>query len=124
MSVARFKLRSAVYLLPIRENKVLLSRRFNTGWMDGMYSLVAGHIDGNEPVTQAMIREAAEEVGIIVTKQDLKLATVIHRKTSDQEYIDFFFVTKHWTGEPKIKELDKCDDLSWVSLDNLPENIL
>ena len=59
----KFTLRAAVYLIPIKGNKVLLSRRYQTGWMDGKYSLIAGHIDGNESVFTAIIREASEEDG-------------------------------------------------------------
>jgi len=124
MSSERFLIRSAVYLILLKENKILLSRRFNTGWMDGHYSLVAGHIDGNEPVSTAMAREAKEEAGIDIDKKDLLPATVIHRYYPDQEYVDFFFVAKKWNGEPKIMETDKCDDMSWFDLDDLPENIL
>lgn len=123
MKKDRFELRSAVYLILFKDNKILLSRRFNTGWMDGTYSLIAGHLDGNETVSQAIIREAYEESKIKVKKEDLIPATVIHRK-SDKEYVDFFFVTKNWMGEPENGELDKCDDLSWFSLDDLPVNLL
>lgn len=124
MSSERFLIRSAVYLILFKENKILLSRRFNTGWMDGYYSLIAGHLDGNEPVSLAMIREAKEEAGIVVKKEDLLPATVIHRYYPDQEYIDFFFVSKKWSGAPKIMESDKCDDMSWFDLNKLPENLL
>ena len=124
MSSERFLIRSAVYLILLKGKKILLSRRFKTGWMDGHYSLIAGHIDGNEPVSTAMIREAKEEAGIEIKKEDLLPATVIHRYYPDQEYVDFFFVSKKWTGEPKIMELDKCDDMSWFDLNDLPENIL
>lgn len=123
MTTEKFKLRAAVYLLPIKDNKVLLSRRFNTGWMDGKYSLISGHIDGNETVFEAMVREALEEADLKIDPKDLIPATVIHRK-SDVEYIDFFFVVKKWQGTPTIKEPNKCDDLSWYPLDNLPENLL
>lgn len=124
MSSERFLIRSAVYLILLKENKILLSRRFNTGWMDGHYSLVAGHIDGNEPVSTAMIREAKEEAGVVIKKEDLLPATVIHRYYPDQEYVDFFFVAKKWEGEPKIIETDKCDDMSWFDLNELPKNLL
>lgn len=120
----RFTLRVAVYLLLFKDGKVLLQRRFNTGWMDGKYSLIAGHIDGNEAIYTAMIREAFEEANIKVTKEDLFPATVFHRKSSDLEYVDFFFVAKNWEGEPTIMEKDKSDDLSWFPLDKLPETIL
>jgi len=48
----------ASYLVLINdEEKVLLLRRYNTGFKDGMYSLVAGHVDEGENFTQALIRE-------------------------------------------------------------------
>jgi len=120
----KFLIRAAVYLILLRNSKILLSRRFKTGWMDGKYSLVAGHLDGNESVSQAMIREAKEEVGITIEKKDLVPATVIHRVYPGQEYIDFFFVTKKWIGNLTIMEPNKCDDMSWFPIDKLPENIL
>jgi len=119
----KFTLRAAVYLIPIKGNKVLLSRRYKTGWMDGYYSLIAGHIDGNESVTRAMIREASEEADIKVREKDLIPVKVMHRK-SDHEYIDFFFVVKRWSGTPKIMEPEKCNDLSWFPLNRLPKNLL
>jgi 8-oxo-dGTP diphosphatase len=124
MSDKRFKLRSAVYLFVFKDDKVLLSRRFNTGWMDGMYSLIAGHLDGDETVSEAMIREAFEEAKIILSEKDLVPATVLHRKTPEQEYIDFFFVAKKWKGKPEIGEPEKCDYLKWFSLNALPNNLL
>ena len=124
MSSQRFTLRCAVYLFPFDGTKILLMRRFNTGWMDGMYSLISGHIDGNESVTDALIREAYEEAQITLSRDDLKPATVLHRKSPDEEYIDFFFVAEKWKGIPKIGEPDKCDDLSWFDINNLPTNTL
>lgn len=120
----RFNFKAATYLMPLRDNEILLMRRFNTGWMDGMYSLIAGHLDGNESVHDAMIRESFEEAGIVILKDNLIPATVIHRKSIDDEYVDFFFAIKIWEGTPMICEVDKCDDLAWYPLDNLPENIL
>jgi len=123
MQKERFKMRVAVYLILVKDNQVLLLRRFNTGWMDGKYSLISGHLDGNETVSDAMIREAFEEANIKIKKEDLIPATVIDRK-SDEEYIDFFFVVNKWKGIPIIGEIEKCDDLSWFSIDNLPDNLL
>ncbi len=123
MQKERFKMRVAVYLLLIKDNQVLLSRRFNTGWMDGKYSLISGHLDGDETVSEAMIREAFEEAKIKIKKEDLIPATVIDRK-SDEEYIDFFFVINKWEGNPTIGEPEKCDDLSWFPIDDLPNNLL
>lgn len=124
MTSKRFSLRSAVYLMLLKDEKILLARRFNTGWKDGNYSLVAGHLDGNEPVSLAMIREAKEEAGIEINKDDLVPAVVIHRHYPGQEYVDFFFAVNKWTGTPSIQEPDKCDDMSWFDLNSLPDNLL
>lgn len=118
-----FKFVSAVHLFFIKDNRILLLRRFNTGYEDGNYSVPAGHIDGNEKATKAMIREAMEETGITISKEQLQMVHVMHRK-STEERIDFFFEVNQWQGEPKIMEKNKCDDLSWFSVDKLPQNMI
>jgi 8-oxo-dGTP diphosphatase len=124
MSDNRFTLRSATYLLLIKKDKVLLLRRFNTGWQDGNYSFVAGHLDGDETVTQTMVREANEEAGITIEPSDLQVVHVMHRKSGVYEYIDFFLVAKTWKNEPKIMETDKCDEMTWFPLTQLPSNLI
>lgn len=120
----RFKLISSIYLLPIQDSQILLSRRFQTGFEDGKYSLVAGHLDGGETSRSAMRREAREEAGIEIEEADLDLALTMHRWCGDHERLDLFFTAKKWSGEIKNMEPNKCDDLSWFPLENLPENII
>jgi 8-oxo-dGTP diphosphatase len=121
--ITRFKLILSVYLILVKDDKVLLLRRANTGYEDGKYSLPAGHADGDEPGREATAREALEEAGIKVKPQDLKFAHCMHRLQND-ERVDFFFTADKWEGEPKNMEPEKCDDLSWFPLDNLPDNII
>jgi len=130
----RFRFTPAVYLILEKDNKTLLLRRANTGFMDGNYGLVAGHLDGNETISQAIIREAKEEAGIEIKNEDLEFVHVMHRINDNQGYydqgekhierVDFFMKAKNWTGEIKNMEPHKCDDLSWFELDNMPENTI
>ncbi len=113
----------AVHLILIEDSRILLLRRFNTGYEDGNYSLVAGHIDGGEELKAAMIREAREEAGIELSPSNLSVAGVIHLMT-DKEYVSFFLQATEWAGQVVNAEPDKCDDLSWFALDNLPENTI
>lgn len=120
----RFSVYVAVYLLLVRDGKVLLLRRYNTGWQDGKYSMVAGHLDGKETVTEALIREAREEACIELRKENLRVVHTMHRKSKDREYIDFFLTADTWTGDIRIGEPDKCDALEWFPLNEIPENTL
>jgi len=116
----------ASYLTLIKDNKILLLRRFNTGFQDGCYSMVAGHVDPGESFTDCIIREAQEEAGIILNIQDLSVMHMMHRKSSQdaEERMDMFFIADNWEGEITNKEPHKCDDLSWFDLDNIPENTI
>lgn len=120
----RFKLIPAVHLFLIKDNQVLLSRRFNTGYEDGKYSVPAGHLNGNEPAKAAMVREAKEETNIVVNQKDLRLIHVMHRRNPQEERIDFFFVAKIWKGTPIINETNKCDNLHWFPTNKLPKNLI
>ena len=129
MPKERFKITPAVYLYLEKDGMVLLQRRFNTGYEDGNYSLVAGHLDGGETFSQAMIRESKEEAGIILKLEDLQVVHVIHRQiiskdVGARERINIFLKAKGWSGELKNMEPDKCDDLNWFPLDNLPQNTI
>lgn len=117
----------ASYLVLIKDNKVLLQRRFNTGYEDGKYSMVAGHVDKGETFTQCIIRETKEEAGIELKPENIKVAHVMHRNSGTEENnerVDVFFTADRWDGEIENKELNKCDDLSWFDLDNLPDNVI
>ena len=56
MSGSRHMFKCAAYIIPRRGNEVLLSLRKNTGYMDGNYSLVAGHVEAHETIEEGIIR--------------------------------------------------------------------
>jgi 8-oxo-dGTP pyrophosphatase MutT (NUDIX family) len=102
----------AVYLLLLREGQVLLLRRHNTEYEDGKYSVIAGHVEPREHVTQALVREAAEEAGIQLDEEEVHFVRVIQRQGADGPVdVDFFFLAEHWQGQVQNCEPSKCDDL-------------
>lgn len=109
------------YLLLIRDGKILLSRRFNTGYGDGKYSLPAGHVEDGESLTQAGAREFFEEIGVRLKPRQLKLVHVMHRKEDDIR-MDFFFTADIGDQEPVNNESEKCDDLGWFPISRPPPN--
>ncbi len=119
----RFKMIASGYLMLIRGGKILLSRRFQTGYEDGKYSLPAGHIEDKETLTDGTCREIKEEIGVEIQSSDLRLVHVMHRKESDIR-MDFFFTTNKKKITPKNLEPHKSDDVRWFPLTKLPKNTI
>lgn len=115
---------AASYVVVLRDGKVLLQRRQNTGYMDGRWALLAGHVDPGETAEQAAIREAREEAGIEVTA--LTPLTTLQRIQIDgpqlEQRLDFFYRADEFAGEPTILEPTKSSEMGWFPLDGLPED--
>ncbi len=117
----RFKMIASGYLMLIRKGKILLSRRFQTGYEDGKYSLPAGHIEEGETLTSGTCREIREEIGVRLKPSDLQLVHVMHRRHFDIR-MDFFFISHKKNLKPKNIEPHKSDDVAWFPLKKLPTN--
>lgn len=127
----RYKCLVAVFLILIRDNngkkEILLQKRQNTGYMDGMYDVAtSGHLEKGESLKQAMIREAKEEIGIDIKERDLELLTTYHENQNELslEYLKFFFKANNYEGIPTIMEPYKNAELLWVDINNLPDNTI
>jgi len=106
--------------------EVLLQLREGTGYMDGYWAAaVAGHVEQGESVFAAAGREAVEEIGV----HDVALTPLcaMHRTGNGapvDERVDYFFSATSWSGEPTILEPDKCADLRWFGLRDLPSPVV
>jgi 8-oxo-dGTP diphosphatase len=114
----------ACYWVLIEKDSIMLLRRVNTGFEDGNYSMIAGHLDGDETVKQALKREVKEESSVDLDVNDMEILHTMHRNAPDREYIDFFISASKWKGEIKNMEPEKCDDLNWFKLNDLPKNTI
>jgi len=119
-----------VHLFLIRKNKgqkeILLLKRKNTGYQDGNYSVPAGHIDPKESAIQAMIRETFEETKMKLNQNQIKFCHIVDRFEKDvpESRLDFFFESNDWKGHPTNGEPNKCSELIWANLNNLPNNVI
>lgn len=126
-----FKSLSAVFPIFLREKdddvEILLHRRKNTGYQDGKWDMAAsGHVDEGETAKMAVVRECAEELGIDVNVADLSFAHLSHRVSNNggRTYYDIYFVVNKYEGVPEIMESNKCSELSWFKISNLPDEII
>jgi 8-oxo-dGTP pyrophosphatase MutT (NUDIX family) len=126
----RFTVVPASYIFLLRDGsagtEVLLQLRRNTGYMDDHWAAAAaGHVERGETAIDAAHREAAEEIA--VTSLELEFVTAMQRTQHAapiDERIDFFFIARRWSGEPRIVEPEKCAELRWCPLDALPDQVV
>lgn len=109
----RIRVKSAVFLILEREGKYLFSQRKNTGYRDGFYSLPSGHVDVGEMPTEAVVREAKEEIGINCREEDL---VCVHAMFERDNYADYYFMLRSYEGEPENLESEKCSEIYWGTL--------
>ena len=116
---------SAVYGILRKDNKILLMRRFNTGYKDGFLTLPAGHIERDELPKETMLRELKEETGLICDFESIIGVYAMHRiSDSGRTYVDYYFKISKYDGDPENKESKKCDHIDWYDIEDIPENTL
>lgn len=116
---------SAIYMLFIKDGKVLVQRRQGTKLWNGYLALPAGHIDSGENVYETLVKEAKEELSIDITINDIEDTFVVNRKNKVlPPYFDVYFVIKNYEGIIRIAEPEKCKELIYVDMNNLPSDMI
>lgn len=109
-------------------DEVLLQRRAGTGYMDGRWAVLAGHVERGESVHEAAVREAAEESGVVVEPTALRPLTALHRferrGPQVEQRLDVFFEVTTWSGDPGLLETDRASAMDWFPLRDLPAEVV
>jgi 8-oxo-dGTP diphosphatase len=116
----------AAYLVLEKDSMILLQKRLKTGYEDGNYGLIGGHVEVGESFEDALIRESKEEAGIEILTGDAKVAHVLYRRDKGEQVgrMDVFFKVEKWQGDIKNMESGKHDNLFWAKKDALPANTI
>lgn len=119
------------HLILKKNDQILLTRRTSSQrlWA-GHWHCVTSSIEENESPRLAIIREAYEEIGIIIEK--LELATTIflvekdHLNLSNKFYgLELFFTSNLGADQnPVNMEPHKQDALDWFDVGQLPEPMI
>lgn len=112
---------SAVFVVLKRDDGAyLLQKRRNTGYMDDHYDLsVSGHVEPDESIIVSAVREASEEIGVLIDPDDLELA-MCTQMNEERPYLNYIFLVTKWQGEACIGEPEKCSRLDWFHADEFP----
>ena len=126
MKKEREKFLSSIYIIIKNEKEqVLLQRRQGTKLWPGFLALPAGHIDEGENTYEALVREAKEELNILISLDDIIDTFVVNRKNKSlPSYYDVYFEINKFDGEIIINEPEKCRELIWADINNLPTDMI
>lgn len=105
------------------KDEILLLKRQNTGYEDGHYALPGGHLESREKVTDGLIRELEEEIGVSFKENELDLVKVLNRYVDGKDYIDFIFKTNIKKRIPTNLEKEVCSEIVWKKTDDLDNTI-
>ena len=102
-----------VILLLMRNGRILLRERANTGYGDGAYEPPSGELADRETIVETAIR-VARTAGIVIGGENVSLAHVMH-DVSGSGRIGFYLSVSGWTGEPT------SPDARWFPVGDLPD---
>jgi len=112
------QIRTGAGIVIWQDGKVLLGYRLSPHG-HGAWSFPGGHVEFGEHPEQAVIREAYEETGLIISAAR-KLTFTSDLYENGTQYITLFFQALDWSGNLENKEPEKCERWDWFHPDELP----
>ena len=86
----------------------------------GTWEFPGGKVSFGEKLSEAIVREFAEEYGMIIEVNEL-LGINDHILVEENEHwVSPTYLARHVCGEPRILEPEKCTAIGWFALSELP----
>ncbi len=107
------------------EGKVFLAKRGRDARNErGKWEFPGGAVEFGEPLRDAVIREVREEYGFEIAVERL-LDVVDHILPGEgQHWVSPTCLCRYVRGLPRILEPNKCDEIGWFAVDEVPSERL
>lgn len=119
--MAKFSVSLKARLILEDRGRILLLKQTKPN--GGKYSLIGGTIERREYAAETLIRESFEEAGVVLTRHDLTLVHVLHKRYHKAHRIVLYFRAHHYEGHLESKERKKFENVEWHPYDSLPDNL-
>ncbi len=103
----------------VRDGRFLMGRRCNAHG-DGTWSLPGGHLEFGESFEETARREVKEETGLSIGEIQFGAVTNDYFESDSRHYVTIWMLASYAGGTATILEPDKCAELGWFDLANLP----
>jgi 8-oxo-dGTP diphosphatase len=98
------------------QNRVLLQQRPEGKSMAGLWEFPGGKVEPNEAHAEALARELAEELGIIVDAADMKPLSFASEPLEQRQLLLLLYGVHDWTGVPEALH---ASALRWCGADEM-----
>jgi 8-oxo-dGTP diphosphatase len=115
----RPKVGTAVYILNNHNQVLLMKRQGSHG--AGTWCPPGGHLEFGESFLDCAKRETKEESDLDIIDAALWGVTNDIFKEEGKHYITLALKASGYSGQAKIMEKEKCTEIGWFDLNNLPK---
>ena len=100
---------------PSQPRQVLLTKRRpdRTDWA-GLWGVPAGRPQEGEEVEQALVRELAEESGLLAREFEFLETVYAEEPTTGRRYVHNLYLVSRWDGEAENRAPDEHETIAWV----------
>jgi ADP-ribose pyrophosphatase YjhB (NUDIX family) len=111
------------FIINEKNQLLLLKRNKKCRNKAGYWTIPGGRIEFFEKIEDALKREIKEELDIDI--KIIKLLSVTNDiiKEENQHWVSPQFLCKIVKGTPKNLETDKCDEIKWFDINNMPDKL-
>jgi 8-oxo-dGTP diphosphatase len=107
-----------------RDGQVFLAKRGAKAQNErGLWEFPGGAVEFGETLRDAIKREIREEYGIGIDVGDLLTVTDHILPHENQHWISPSYICTIVDGTPTIIEPEKCEEIGWFALDNIPPDL-
>jgi len=93
---------------------LLTKRRPDRPDWAGLWGVPAGRLQQGEDVEQALVRELAEESGLLARQFDFLETVYAQEPTTGRRYVHNLYLVSEWEGEAENRSPDEHETVAWV----------
>lgn len=109
--------KTGLAVMVMKDGHILLGCRKNSHGA-GTFASPGGKLESGESFEECARREVREEAGIEI--KNIRFLRLLNFRFYSQHFVDVGLLTDWESGEPQVREPDKCEGWAWCRLDNLP----
>jgi 8-oxo-dGTP diphosphatase len=107
-----------------KEGRIFLARRGPKAKNEqGLWEFPGGSVEFGETLAEALQREMYEEYGIEISVGELIDVADHILQQEHQHWVSPTFICQIISGEPYIREPEKCTEIGWFGMDQMPKEL-